>query len=101
MDGQSEQEFREFVSARSGALFATAYLLTGQREAAEDLLQISLSRAAHRWNRLDRPEAYVRKAMYNQQVSWWRRRSRGREFSTNVVPDGAEQRDALYPDRFR
>jgi RNA polymerase sigma factor (sigma-70 family) len=32
--------------------------------------------------------------MYNQQVSWWRRRSRGREFSTNVVPDGAEQRDA-------
>jgi hypothetical protein len=32
----AERELREFVAA---ALFRSAYLLTGQREAAEDLLQ--------------------------------------------------------------
>jgi len=94
MDVDAEREFRDFVSARSGALFATAYLLTGQREAAEDLLQTSLARTAIRWGRLDRPEAYVRKAMYHQQVSRWRLRSWGREHSTDTVPDDIVQRDA-------
>jgi len=93
MDTKAEREFRDFVSARSGALFATAYLLTGQREAAEDLLQTSLARTALKWDGLDHPEAYVRKAMYHQQVSWWRHRSWGREHSTADVPEGAEQRD--------
>ena len=37
MDAEAEREFREFVAARSAALFRSAYLLTGQREAAEDL----------------------------------------------------------------
>lgn len=68
MDATAEREFREFVAVRSAALLRTAYLLTGQREAAEDLLQTSLAKAANRWSRLAQPEAYVRKIMYHQQV---------------------------------
>jgi RNA polymerase sigma-70 factor (sigma-E family) len=70
------REFEEFVRARSAALWRVAYLLTGDRHHAEDLLQTALERAAVRWERLDRPESYVRKVLYSQAVSWWRRRQR-------------------------
>jgi RNA polymerase sigma-70 factor (sigma-E family) len=85
MDAEAEREFREFVAARSVALFRSAYLLTGQREAAEDLLQTVLARVARRWDKISgQPDAYVRKALYHQQVAWWRRRA-GRE--TLGVPE--------------
>jgi RNA polymerase sigma-70 factor (sigma-E family) len=77
MDADAEREFREFVAARSAALFRSAYLLTGQREAAEDLLQTVLARVARRWRRISgEPDAYVRAALYREQVSRWRRRGR-------------------------
>ena len=50
MDAEAE---REFVAARSAALFRSASLLTGQREAAEDLLQTVLARVARRWQPID------------------------------------------------
>lgn len=85
MDAEAEREFREFVAARSGALFRSAYLLTGQREAAEDLLQTVLARVARRWRRIDgAPEAYVRRALYHEQVASWRRR---RWAVADTVPD--------------
>ncbi|WP_155372804.1 SigE family RNA polymerase sigma factor [Catellatospora vulcania] len=68
--------FEEFVRARTASLWHAAYLLTGDRHHAEDLLQTALERTAVRWDRLDRPEAYVRKVLYTQAVSWWRRRQR-------------------------
>ncbi len=86
MDADAEREFREFVAARSGALFRSAYLLTGQREAAEDLLQTVLAKVARRWSRIHgEPDGYVRAALYREQVSRWRRR--GREVPG--VPDTA------------
>ena len=72
-----EDGFRAFVRARSGALGRTAYLLTGDVHLAEDLLQTALYRAAQRWERLvagGNPEAYVRRILYTEHVSWWRRR---------------------------
>jgi RNA polymerase sigma-70 factor (sigma-E family) len=93
MDATAEREFRDFVAVRSAALLRTAYLLTGQREAAEDLLQTSLAKAANRWSRLEQPEAYVRKVMYHQQVNRWRLRSWSREQSTDAVPEVAGPQD--------
>lgn len=93
MDAEAEQDFREFVAARWSSLFRAALLLTGQREAAEDLVQIALARVAGRWNRLDQPEPYIRRIMYHQQVSRWRLRSWGRERPTDVLPDVAESCD--------
>lgn len=68
-------EFDEFVRARSRALGRTAYLLTGDHHLAEDLLQHALMQAARHWERITvSPEAYVRRAMVHQNISWWRRR---------------------------
>jgi len=97
MDTEFEEEFRQFVAARSAALYRTAFLLTGQREQAEDLLQGVLARAAQRWRvaRAGNPDAYVRKALYHQQVSRWRHRSWRREQPTAAVPDRAAAGDPI------
>jgi RNA polymerase sigma-70 factor (sigma-E family) len=82
--------FREFVIARGPALSRTALLLTGSHHAAEDLLQEALVKVAARWGRLTAdgdPEAYVRKIMVNDRISWWRRRRR--ESVVSAVPEWA------------
>lgn len=97
------EEFERFVQARWGALLRTAYLLTGDRQLAEDLLQDALARTAERWPQLARsgsPEAYVRRCLYNGAVDGWRRRSRRREvIGADSVLDGASsghaQRDVV------
>ena len=69
-------EFDEFVRTKRGALVRSAYLLTGDRDLAEDLVQSALARTHRAWSRLAEPanaEAYTRKVMYHLQVSWWRR----------------------------
>lgn len=69
--------FREFVLARGPALSRTAYLLTGDHQHAEDLLQQALAKTAAHWRRVvagGNPEGYVRRAMVNERTSWWRRR---------------------------
>ncbi len=76
--------FHEFVHARSSALMRTAFLLTGDAHLAEDLLQAALTSTARHWPSVQRggsPEAYVRRAMVNEHISWWRRRK-----GTAVVP---------------
>jgi RNA polymerase sigma-70 factor (sigma-E family) len=70
------EEFDEFVVARSSRLLRSAFLLTRDWAAAEDLLQTALTKAWFAWRRLDAdPEAYVRKIMFNTYASWWRTRS--------------------------
>ena len=67
--------FEQFVHARTPALTRTAYLLTGDAHLAEDLVQTALFKAARAWHRIDGdPEPYVRRILYTQNVSWWRRR---------------------------
>ena len=75
MSTGGEAAFAEFVAARTPALARTAYLLTGDHHLAEDLVQTALFQAARHWERIEgHPEAYVRRILYTQNVSWWRRR---------------------------
>lgn len=86
-----EEEFREFVAARSSALLRTAYLLTGDWATAEDLLQTALTKTYLAWKRLgtiDAVEPYTRRIMVNTATSWWRRRWHG-ERPTEVLPERA------------
>ena len=72
-----ESAFAEFVAARSSALMRTAYLLTRDHHLAEDLVQTALFKAAMAWERIDgEPEPYVRRILYTENISWWRRRRR-------------------------
>ncbi len=80
-------DFDDFVAARSTALLRTAYLLTGDRGRAEDLLQASLTKAWLAWPRIEgHAEPYVRKVLVNTYSSWWRRRWNG-EHPADVLPD--------------
>jgi RNA polymerase sigma-70 factor (sigma-E family) len=74
---QGDAAFELFVRARTPALLRTAYLLTGDQQLAEDLVQTALAKTHLAWRRLvraDSAEAYVRRVMYHHQVSLWRRR---------------------------
>jgi RNA polymerase sigma-70 factor (sigma-E family) len=87
MTGLDQPDFESFVAARIAALSRTAYLLTGDRHDAEDLVQTALFRAARAWHRLTGdPEPYVRRIMYNENVSRWRRR-RVDELATASPPE--------------
>lgn len=84
--------FDDFVAARSTALWRSAYLLTGDRHKAEDLLQAALVKTWRRWDRIERhetAEAYVRRALVTTYTDWWRRRWRG-EVPTDVLPERAD-----------
>ncbi|MFD0557239.1 RNA polymerase sigma-70 factor (sigma-E family) [Stackebrandtia endophytica] len=95
----SQREFDAFVRGRSPALLRSAYLLTGDQQLAEDLVQSALSRTHLAWRRLHQTsnaEAYTRRTMYHLQVSWWRRRAAERRVNRlshepEVQPDAADQ----------
>jgi RNA polymerase sigma-70 factor (sigma-E family) len=73
---RAEIDFRDFAAARSAVLFRGALVLTGNREAAEDLVQETLERAWSRWRAIavkDSPDAYVRRIMVNLANDRWRR----------------------------
>jgi RNA polymerase sigma-70 factor (sigma-E family) len=73
-----DDRFAEFVRAHSASLFRTAYLMTGDYQRAEDLLQTTLVRVYQRWSRVEKmdwPVGYARKVLASQVASWWRRRS--------------------------
>jgi RNA polymerase sigma-70 factor (sigma-E family) len=96
VDERARQDFTEFVAARSSQLIRLAYVLTGDQHAAEDLLQNTLVKAAAHWGRIHTaPEAYVRRIMYREQVSWLRRRARRRETAMARVPEPATGDDAV------
>ena len=70
--------YAEFVAARSTSLFRTAYLVIGDYQLAEDLLQESLVKVYVAWPRLHDPgkaEAYTRRIIVTTAISWRRRRS--------------------------
>ncbi len=77
--------------ARGTALLRMAVMLTGNRADAEDLVQAALANTFLAWDKInDRAalDAYVRRAMVNTHISWWRRR-RLEEFPTDQLPDQA------------
>lgn len=71
------QEFCEFVTARSAALFRVAYLILGDYQLAQDLVQESLAKTYVAWPRLHdvtNAEAYTRRVIATTAISWRRRR---------------------------
>jgi RNA polymerase sigma-70 factor (sigma-E family) len=81
VDPRAEADFEGFVARSGRSLLRTAWLLTGDRGHAEDIVQVALERTAQRWARLDgEPEAYARRTVVNLTIDRWRRgRVRGRE----------------------
>jgi RNA polymerase sigma-70 factor (sigma-E family) len=84
-----EEAFRDYVLARGSALLRIAIMLTGNLADAEDLVQAALANTYLAWDKINDHaalDAYVRRAMVNTHISWWRRR-RLDEVPTDEVPD--------------
>jgi RNA polymerase sigma-70 factor (sigma-E family) len=89
--GIEDPAFREYVTARRRSLLRTAYLLTGNVADAEDLVQSALAKTYSAWDRIEDMGAldgYVRRAIVNTHISWWRGR-RMEELPTDEIPDQA------------
>lgn len=69
------ESFEEWARARQQRFVRAAYLMTGDFQRAEDLVQEALIRAAQRWDTLrdGQPDAWVRTVIFREHVSWWRR----------------------------
>ncbi len=74
--GSDDAQFSEYVAARWGALVRTAYLLTGDFHEAEDLVQVTLTKAYPHWRRIreETVTSYLRRALVNNNRSRVRRR---------------------------
>lgn len=101
-DADDVEEFTAFVAGAGGRLLRLAYLLTGDRYAAEDVLQGALERTYRRWSRLRRAdgiEAYVRRAIVNAATDRHRRRREEPLADTDLAaprdPEDIERRDEL------
>ena len=98
MRAVDRSSFEEWARARQQHLVRAAYLLTGDFQRAEDLVQEALVRAAMRWDvlREGNPDAWVRTVVYREHVSWWRRRRR--ELLVDAVPEVASYDVASLPE---
>ncbi len=87
-----DEEFAAYMAARQPSLLRTAYLLTGDRHTAEDLVQTSLAKLYLAWDKVQRRElvdGYVRRILVNEHNSLWRRPWKRREISSDELPERA------------
>jgi RNA polymerase sigma-70 factor (sigma-E family) len=87
-----DADFTAYLQARQGTLLRTAYLLTGDRHQAEDLVQTAFAKLYLAWDRVrDREsiDAYVRRILVNEHNSLWRRAWKRNERPTEVLPEAA------------
>ncbi|WP_121256847.1 SigE family RNA polymerase sigma factor [Nocardioides ferulae] len=92
-----DADFTDYLQARQPALLRTAYLLTGDRHEAEDLLQTSLAKLYLSWDKVrDRGalDGYARRILVNEHNSLWRRAWKRKEHATDEVPEPQPVLDA-------
>jgi RNA polymerase sigma-70 factor (sigma-E family) len=93
----AEAGFADFVRDHTAALLRTAYLLTGNGPAAEELVQDTLVRLYPKWDRVqaaDAPLAYVRRALANGFINEQRRAAR-REYPYEAVPERRDEHNVV------
>jgi RNA polymerase sigma-70 factor (sigma-E family) len=80
MPDEGQDSFVAFVAARQRALLRAATLVSGDHHLAQDLVQDALMKLARVWRRVgsEHPEAYVRRMLYRDLISWRRRYRRER-----------------------
>jgi len=88
-------DFDEFVRDSSPGLLRTAYLLTGDRGHAEDVVQTALLQVARKWRRMrGKPTPYAHRAVVNLAKNHWRDRVRRPRESTAIIEPGCAAPEA-------
>ena len=90
----ADAHFAEFVEQHTDSLLTTAYLLTRDRAAAEELLQDVLVALYPQWQKVlqaDSALAYVRRSVVNRFLNQQRRRRAGAELAS--LPEAGASSD--------
>ena len=77
-----DTDFAAYLAARQPSLLRTAYLLTGNRHDAEDLVQTAFAKLYLSWDKVrvqGSMDGYVRRILVNEHNSLWRRAWKRRE----------------------
>jgi len=83
---RDEAGFRTFVQTNGAVLLHAARLLTGDHHRGEDLVQTALTKLYLKWDRVEVPLAYARKALVTAHIDSTRRRWWG-ERPTEELPE--------------
>lgn len=89
-NGPSDDGFDQFMAERWPHVVRSAFLLTGDRNDAEDLAQAAFERACAAWGRVrraDNPDAYLQRVLVNCHRARFRKR-RVAEHPVAAVPEG-------------
>jgi RNA polymerase sigma-70 factor (sigma-E family) len=81
-----DADFAAYLAARQPSLLRTAYLLTGNRHDAEDLVQTAFAKLYLSWDKVRQQgsmDGYVRRILVNEHNSLWRRAWKRREHSAD------------------
>ena len=92
----TDDEFTELVHAAGPGLYRTAYLMLGDHQLAEDLVQTALAKTYASWGKVRDREAapvYARVVLANTAASWFRRRSWRKEHPTETLPEHVTEPD--------
>jgi RNA polymerase sigma factor (sigma-70 family) len=71
----TDESFHSFYGDRFAPLSRLAFLLTGSSEAADEIAQEACEQVLRRWDDIDFPRAYARRAVISGARSWGRRRT--------------------------
>lgn len=90
MGMEADEDFVVFVRARQQALLRSAVLICGDHHTAQDLLQDAFAKLASRWEQVKdgSPDAYVRRILYRDAVSRWRKWGRERPYDVQSPTGG-------------
>ena len=88
-EGAATLSLEEAYRGHRLALLRLAYLVGASRELAEDVVQAAFASAHTRWDQVDDPLPYLKRAVVNQvkddQRRWYRRRHRALPLSPQAV----------------
>jgi RNA polymerase sigma-70 factor (sigma-E family) len=92
----TDDEFTDFVHATWSGLYRTAYLMLGEHQLAEDLVQTTLAKTYASWPKVnDRgaAPAYARIVLANTAASWFRKRGWRNENPSEQLPEAVTHPD--------
>jgi RNA polymerase sigma-70 factor (sigma-E family) len=92
--------FEEFYRRTWPVVFRSAYLIAGDREAANDLAQEAFARAFERWksvSTIERPEAWMQRVVANLALSWRRRQRLARDRTPSIGNEGRSSSEEAVP----
>jgi hypothetical protein len=68
-----DPDFASYVDARQGRWLRTAYLVYGDLERAEDVLLRAFTRLSLHWTKVDDPDVFVQRMLYQPALKPWGR----------------------------